>query len=274
MAIVIGLIVRPLKEKIYAESGALDLNFGDKVIVKADHGIELGIVCEKEKNLEPSEDQPFIGKILRKVTDEDLQKIAHNEKKSQNAYETVAKKVAFYELDMKLTDVQYTFDCSKLFVYYTSESRVDFRELIKDLGSALKTRIQMVQIGVRDESKMIGGLGICGRTLCCQNFLADFSSVTIDMAKEQDLSINTSKLSGLCGRLLCCISYENEYYKEIKKGLPKIGDMILTPNGKGKFAAIDSIKQIITVEFSQNNNKEFQKYPIDIIKDLNKESDK
>jgi cell fate regulator YaaT (PSP1 superfamily) len=175
---------------------------------------------------------------------------------------------------MKLIRVQYTFDRSKLFVYYTSDSRVDFRNLIKDLGHALKTRIQMVQIGVRDESKIVGGIGICGRQLCCQIFLRDFSSVTIDMAKDQDLSLNISKLSGVCGRLMCCISYENAYYREIKDGLPKFNDIIATPLGSGKFCALDPLKQTVTVEMEINNNKEFKKFTIDEIKKLNKQEPK
>jgi cell fate regulator YaaT (PSP1 superfamily) len=265
---IVGAVVRAIKNKIYAEKGPLELKLGDKIILETDHGLEAGMVCEMQKDI-PKDDKESIARVIRKITQDDLKKIAENEKNALSALETVMRKTKDHDLDMKLTHVQYTFDRSKLFIYYTSESRVDFRELIKDLGHTLKTRIQMVQIGVRDESKMIGGLGICGRTLCCQNFLKDFSSVTIDMAKDQELSLNTSKLSGLCGRLLCCIAYENDYYKEIKRGLPKIGETIRTPNGDGKFAAIDCIKKTVTVEFTHNNDKSLKKWPVDIIRNLN-----
>ncbi|MDR1663123.1 MAG: stage 0 sporulation protein [Endomicrobium sp.] len=215
MPTVVGVIVRKIKDKVYADVGRFDLRLNDKVLVETEHGIEVGVVCEKEKNFQNGEDS--IGKIFRKVTQEDSKKIANNEERNTRAYKTVTRKIVDHKLDMKLTYVQYTFDCSKLFVYYTSETRVDFRELIKDLGHILKTRIQMVQISVRDESKIIGGIGTCGQVLCCQSFLRVFSSVTIDMAKDQELSLNTAKLSGLCGRLMCCISYENDTYKNIKK---------------------------------------------------------
>ncbi|MCL2335497.1 MAG: stage 0 sporulation protein [Endomicrobia bacterium] len=261
MPMVVGVMVRRIKDKIYADVGHLDINPNDKVIVETEHGVEAGAVCEREKNIQKGKDP--IGKVLRKMTEEDKKRIAENEKRNEKAFNIVLEKADDHELDMKLTCVQYTFDRSKLFVYYTSETRVDFRELIKDLGHILKTRIQMVQIGVRDESKMVGGIGTCGQVLCCQGFLKDFSSVTIDMAKEQDLSLNTAKLSGLCGRLMCCIAYENEHYKEVKKGLPNIGDTINTPNGKAKLAAIDCIKETVTVDFGE---REFKSYPIEQIK--------
>ncbi len=269
MPMAVGVMVRRIKDKIYADVGHLDLKPGDKIILETEHGVESGVVCEREKNIQKGKDP--IGKVLRKVTEEDKKKLAENEKRNAKALNIVLEKADDHELDMKLTCVQYTFDRSKLFVYYTSETRVDFRELIKDLGHILKTRIQMVQIGVRDESKMVGGIGTCGQVLCCQSFLKDFSSVTIDMAKEQDLSLNTAKLSGLCGRLMCCIAYENDNYKAIKKDLPKIGEMISTPNGKGRLAAIDCVKETVTVELG---NKEFKNFPVSDIKNKNKKDAK
>ncbi|MDR3244046.1 MAG: stage 0 sporulation protein [Elusimicrobiota bacterium] len=266
MPIVVGVEVRKLKDKIYADAGCFDLVPGNEVIVETEHGVEAGIICEKEKNIIIQNGKSFISKVVREVTDEDKVRITDNLRRSRKAFNIVLDKVREHDIELKLTNVQYIFDRSKLFVYYTSESRVDFRELIKDLGHVLKTRIQMVQIGVRDESKMIGGIGTCGRTLCCRNFLRDFNSVTIDMAKEQDLSLNTSKLSGLCGRLMCCIAYENDYYKLIKDDLPAIGSVINTPAGSAKFAAIDCIKLIITADFGADK---FEKYPMEIIKKLN-----
>jgi cell fate regulator YaaT (PSP1 superfamily) len=266
MPIVVGVMLRRIKDKIYADIDRFDLKLNDKVILETEHGIESGIVCEKEKDM--PKDKDIIGKVLRKMTEEDKKRLAENERRNLKTLGIVLQKVEDHELDMKLTCVQYTFDRSKLFVYYTSETRVDFREFIKDLGHILKTRIQMVQIGVRDESKMIGGLGTCGQVLCCQSFLKDFNSVTIDMAKEQDLSLNTTKLSGLCGRLMCCISYENDTYRNVKKGLPAIGTIILTPEGKAAIAAIDCIKERITVDFG---NRGFKTFTIQQIKDSNAE---
>jgi cell fate regulator YaaT (PSP1 superfamily) len=269
MPIVVGVIVRKIRDKIYADVGRFNLRLNDKVIVETDHDVEVGVVCEKEKDLQKGKD--LIGKIFRKVTQEDRRKIADNEERNAKAYKTVAQKVIDHKVDMKLTCVQYTFDRSKLFIYYTSETRVDFRKLIKDLGHILKTRIQMVQIGVRDESKIIGGIGTCGKVLCCQSFLRDFSSVTIDMAKDQELSLNTVKLSGLCGRLMCCIAYENDTYKNIKKDLPKIGSLICTPEGKAKLVAIESIRERITVDLG---NKSFKFFTIKQIKNANEKGNK
>lgn len=260
MPMTVGVTVRRIKDKVCAEVGHLDIKPGDKVILETEHGVELGIVYDREKNTVKGKD--FIGKILRKVNEDDKKKLAENEKRNAKAFGIVLEKAKDHELDMKLTYVQYTFDRSKLFVYYTSETRVDFRELIKDLGHILKTRIQMVQIGVRDESKIVGGIGICGQVFCCQNFLKDFSSVTIDMAKEQDLSLNTAKLSGLCGRLLCCIAYENDFYVNCKKSLPKIGETVSTPEGKGKLVSIDCIKETVTVEFGE---KELKSFPANVL---------
>lgn len=278
MANVVGVIVRKIKDKVYANPGQYTLKPNTQVILETEHGTEFGTVCEKEKNINlPKE--TFVGKILRIANDHDLKRIENNEVKSQSAYNTVHKKVIEYKLDMKLTLVQYTFDRTKLFIYYTSETRVDFRELIKDLGHILKTRIQMVQIGVRDESKIIGGIGICGKQLCCQTFLKDFSSVTIDMAKDQDLSLNTAKLSGVCGRLMCCLAYEQQQYIDFKAKCPEIGSKVSTPNGKGKLLSIDCIKETGTVEYSENNSKIFPLSQIKKIserenRDRDKENDK
>ena len=257
MPMVVGVIVRRIKDKVYAQTGKYTVNLNDKVILETEHGTEFGVVCEKEKNIQPSKDM-YIGKVLRIATENDLKRLLNNENKNTQARITVSKKIQEHKLDMKLTCVQYTFDRTKLFIYYTSETRVDFRELIKDLAHSLKTRIQMVQIGVRDESKIVGGVGVCGKQLCCQIFLKDFSSVTIDMAKDQDLSLNTAKLSGLCGRLMCCLAYEYDNYVKVKQCCPKIGSMVSTPQGKGKLVSIDCIKETVKVEFSENDIKEYK----------------
>lgn len=257
MPIVTGLIMRRIKDKLLGDPGHLDLNIGDCVVVETEHGQETGVIYEKEKLIEKPKD-PIV-KITRKLTQDDKNRMVENEKKNIQAQKTVMQRVEDHELEMKLTCVQYTFDRSKLFIYYTAETRVDFRELIKDLGHILKTRIQMVQIGVRDEAKMIGGLGHCGRELCCKRFLKDFSSVTIDMAKEQDLALNTTKLSGLCGRLMCCLAYEQKNYVAVKKMVPEVGIKVHTPDGPGTVVSIMSLKEEVSVELK---DKTVKVYPI------------
>ncbi|MCX5781666.1 MAG: regulatory iron-sulfur-containing complex subunit RicT [Elusimicrobia bacterium] len=253
MPIIVGLIVRRMKEKIYAETAQFDVNIGDRLLIETEHGQEVGLVCEREKMVEKVKDA--LGKVLRKINENDKLRFKENEEKSHQALKSVLQKIEDHELEMKLTCVEYSFDRSKLFIYYTSETRVDFRELIKDLGHILKTRIQMVQIGVRDEAKMVGGIGSCGRRLCCQEFLKDFTSVTIDMAKEQDLSLNTAKLSGLCGRLMCCLAYEHESYKQCKKNLPHVGSKIHTPDGTGTVVSINCLKEEVAVELADQQKK-------------------
>lgn len=255
MPIVVGLLVRRIKDKILGDSGQLDLLIGDRVLVETEHGQEIGVICEREKMVEKTKDP--VSKIIRKLNQEDKLRLKENDEKNHQSQKAVMQKIEDHELEMKLTCVQYTFDRSKLFIYYTAETRVDFRELIKDLGHMLKTRIQMVQIGVRDESKMIGGIGGCGRKLCCQGFLKDFSSVTIDMAKDQYLSLNTAKLSGLCGRLMCCLAFEHEFYKEARKKMPHPGSKVHTPMGPGTVVSLNCIKEEVTVELPDKQLKAF-----------------
>ncbi|MDD5021235.1 MAG: regulatory iron-sulfur-containing complex subunit RicT [Endomicrobiaceae bacterium] len=254
---VVGVIVRKIKEKIYAQPKHLTLELNETVIVETEHGVEVGFICEKEKEMEQPADIKF-GVVIRKANEHDIKRLENNEHKNDLAWDKVYEKISEINLDMKLTSVNYTFDRTKLFIYYTSETRVDFREFIKVLGHALKTRIQMVQIGVRDEAKIIGGIGTCGQQLCCKMFLKDFNSVTIDMAKDQDLSLNTTKLSGLCGRLMCCLVYEHELYAKLKKSLPAMGAMVGTPNGKGKLVSINCVKETCGVEFDERNIKNFK----------------
>lgn len=256
MPIVVGLLVRRIREKIIADTGHQTLIVGEYVVIESEHGQEVGMVCEREKMIEKTKEQ--LSKVIRKITPEDKKRLKDNEEKNHQAMIAVLQKIEDHELQMKLTCVQYTFDRSKLFIYYTAETRVDFRELIKDLGHMLKTRIQMVQIGVRDESKMIGGIGSCGQKLCCQTFLKDFTSVTIDMAKDQDLSLNTSKLSGLCGRLMCCLAFEHECYKEIKKKMPGVGSKVHTPDGPGTVVSINTLKEEVTVELANSKTSTYK----------------
>jgi len=265
LTMIVGVRIRSIRDIIYARTEYFSLKLNDGVILETEHGIEAGTVCEKVQNV--SEDKSPTSRILRKMSDGDKRKLIENERRSLKVRGVVLRKIQDYSLDMKLICIQYTFSCSKLFVYYTSETRVDFRKFIKDIGRTLKIRIQMVQIGVRDGAKIFGGVGICGQVLCCRRFLRDFNSVTMDMAKEQNLSLNTTKLSGICGRLMCCIAYENETYKDIKKSLPEIGKSVLTPEGKAKLVEIDCVKEMVTVDFG---DKSFKAFAVKQIKDIDR----
>ncbi|MFH1379176.1 MAG: regulatory iron-sulfur-containing complex subunit RicT [bacterium] len=249
MPIVVGIVIRKNKENILADAGHFDLQINEKVVVETDSGLELGEIIEPEKMIEKPKTDIF--KVIRKASADDLKRIQDNKHKTCQAISKIKQCVENHELEMKLTFVEYSFDRSKLFIYYTAESRVDFRELIKDLGHMLKTRIQMVQIGVRDEARMIGGMGLCGRELCCETYLKEFTPVSIDMAKEQDISLNTAKISGLCGRLMCCLSYEQEYYCNVKKTLPPIRSTVKTPEGEGTVIGMNCITQEISVDLGE-----------------------
>ncbi len=251
MAVVVGVEVRKNKEKILCDCGNLDLRLGELVVVETENGYEVGSVCDRERIIEkPSKD---VGRVIRIFAKEDNDRIFENRKKIREAMEIVLRKIEDNELDMKLTCLDYTFDRKKLFIYYTAETRIDFRELIKELGHVLKTRIQMVQIGVRDEAQILGGVGPCGRILCCCEFLKDLKPCTVEMAKEQDIPINVAKLSGICGRLMCCLNYEHLMYQEIRENMPKIGDAIKTSSGKGKVNSVFPLTEEVLVEYESGD---------------------
>lgn len=258
MPVVVDVVVRRKEETLLGDVCNLDIGLGDRVIIEIDEAFEVGLVTSNERLVEKPKEQPY--KIVRKFQAEDARRIEENKGRNEQAMKVVLQKVGEYKLKMKLTCVEYSFDRSKLFIYYTADTRIDFRQLIKDLGHALKTRIQMVQIGVRDEAKMFGGLGHCGRVLCCRTFLKDFTPVTIDMAKNQGLSMNIPKVSGLCGRLMCCLAYEQCVYLELAKKLPRVDSKVNTPDGSGIVVAVNSLKGEITVELQDKHTK---KYPAD-----------
>lgn len=222
---------------------------GDTVIVEQDRGIDYGhVLSDGEDALKVNAKSEEIKKILRVANEEDLKRISENNEKAKEAFKTCQAKVEQYKLSMKLIDVEYSFDCGKVVFYFSSEERVDFRELVKDLARILRARIDMRQIGVRDEAKLIGGFGPCGRELCCKCFLKDFVPVTIKMAKEEGLPLNPPKISGICGRLMCCLTYEYELYKELGRSMPKEGERIQTPDGKGKVVSVNILKRKAYVE--------------------------
>jgi len=229
---------------------------GDVAIIEADRGLDYGeVVSPQEMILEADLTEP-LKKIVRIANKEDLDVIRKNKEKVKDIFSVCARKVQEHQLPMKLVEAEYSFDRSKIILYFTAEGRVDFRELVKDLAHIFRVRIELKQIGVRDEAKFLGGFGPCGRTLCCASFLKDFQPVTIRMAKEQNLPLNPAKISGLCGRLMCCLAYEHCLYHELMKGLPKEGDIIKTKEGKGKVLSVNVIKRSVVVELEEGRQVE------------------
>jgi cell fate regulator YaaT (PSP1 superfamily) len=251
----------------FFSANGLKFHAGDYVIVEADRGVEYGhVILEPEMVLEKDVEQP-LRKIIRKTNPWDHKQIEKNKKKAKDLMGTCHKRIAHHKLAMKLVQAEYSFDRSKIIFYFTSESRVDFRNLVKDLANTFRARIELKQIGVRDEARILGGFGPCGRELCCSRFLNDFESVTIKMAKTQNLSLNPTKISGLCGRLMCCLSYENEVYRELSKGLPRVGQEIKTDKGKGQVVSTSPLKRMVTIRTVEGTY-------IDVFVDKRKESEK
>lgn len=226
MVKVAGIRFRKAGKIYYFDPGDIDINSGEYVIVETVRGVEYGTVVLASKEVEEEEVVQPLKKVLRIATDEDKASEIKNKEKEREAFAVCKTKIIKHALEMKLIDCEYTFDNNKLLFYFTADGRVDFRELVKDLASVFKTRIELRQIGVRDETKMIGSIGICGRTLCCHAHLSEFHPVSIKMAKDQNLSLNPTKISGVCGRLMCCLKYEEETYKELNKNLPRVGDRV------------------------------------------------
>jgi len=234
--------------KVYHfDLGGLELKAGENVIVETARGLEFGTVVFGEKEIEESNIVAPLKKIIRIADEKDARQHEENEKKKQRAIELCQEKVDKYGLAMKLIDVEYTFDNSKVIFYFTADGRVDFRELVKDLASIFKLRIELRQIGVRDEAKMVGGIGNCGKGLCCHTWLPEFNPVSIKMAKVQNLSLNPTKISGICGRLMCCLKFENEVYVNLRKGMPDYGEKIKTPNGLAVVIESNTLENIVKV---------------------------
>jgi len=229
--------------------GSLNIKEGDYVIVEHDRGFDYGQVVSPAQNLEvESNSKDPLKKIVRLAGEAGLKQIQENRVKAKEAFSTCSKKIEEHKLDMKLVQAEYSFDRTKIIFYFTANGRIDFRNLVKDLAKIFKARIELRQIGVRDEARLFGGFGPCGRELCCAKFLKDFEPVTIKMAKEEGLPLNPPKISGLCGRLMCCLSFEYETYKILSKGLPREGERINTPQGKGKVISINVFKRSAFVE--------------------------
>jgi cell fate regulator YaaT (PSP1 superfamily) len=228
-----------------------DIKVNDYVIVEADRGLDYGEVLEIDDNVQES----ALKNITRKVTPEDLKQIKENKVKASEALKNCSSKIKEHKLSMKMVEAEYSFDKKKIIFYFTSNERVDFRELVKDLAKLFKIRIEMRQIGVRDETRLFGGVGPCGRGLCCATFLRNFEPVSIKMAKLQKLPLNPSKISGICGRLMCCLFYEHRNYRELSKGLPKEGQSLTTPKGKGKVISVNTLKRLVYLQFEDGHTE-------------------
>ena len=240
----------------YNAPESLNIKVGDRVIIEYDRGLDYGQIIAPKDTPSDIKSKEVIKKIVRVATENDLKQIEDNRLKSKEALSVCLKKTEEHKLDMKLVQAEYSFDRTKIIFYFTASGRVDFRNLVKDLAKIFKARIELKQIGVRDEAKLFGGFGPCGRELCCARFLKEFEPVTIKMAKEEGLPLNPPKISGLCGRLMCCLSFEYETYKVLSKGLPREGERIHTPQGKGKVIAINVFKRTATVELEDGTQVE------------------
>lgn len=257
-----------LEKFIIFSPGENKLKTGDRVIVETSRGVECGEVAMENREVSDDKVVQPLRSLIRVATDEDLKHVEENRKKEKSAFDVCTRKIAAHKLDMKLVDVEYTFDNSKILFYFTADGRVDFRELVKDLASVFRTRIELRQIGVRDEAKMLGGIGVCGRPFCCAAFLGSFQPVSIKMAKEQGLSLNPVKISGICGRLMCCLKYEQEAYSELLRIVPPINSVVMTPQGKGVVSDRNLINGNLTVRLDSAPDAPAHVYPAKDIKVL------
>ncbi|TYS61761.1 stage 0 sporulation family protein [Sutcliffiella horikoshii] len=247
---VVGVRFKKAGKIYYFDPNGLDIKDNEFVIVETVRGVEFGKAVIGQKNVEENDVVLPLKKVLRIADQKDRLIVEENKKAANEAFDVCFGKVNDHGLDMKLVDVEYTFDRNKIIFYFTADGRVDFRELVKDLASIFRTRIELRQIGVRDEAKLLGGIGPCGRMLCCSTFLGDFEPVSIKMAKDQNLSLNPSKISGLCGRLMCCLKYENDEYESAKEQLPDLDEVIKTPNGVGRVVGLNILERVLQVELS------------------------
>lgn len=254
--------------KIYNFSPAdFQVKVGDHVIVETARGIEYGSVVQGIREVADDKVIMPLKSVIRIATEEDDKKAIENNEKEKKAFKICKEKIAKHGLEMKLIETEYTFDNNKVLFYFTADGRIDFRELVKDLASVFKTRIELRQVGVRDETKMLGGIGICGRPLCCNAYLSEFIPVSIKMAKEQSLSLNPTKISGICGRLMCCLKNEQEAYEELNSNLPDIGEKVKTFDGfKGEVVSVNVLRQKVKIVVEVDDEREIKEYAIDELK--------
>ena len=262
MATIVGVRFRNAGKLYYFSPGQLWPTAGDAVIVETVRGVEYGEVVTGVREVADAEVVQPLKPIIRIATVEDERHQRDNQRREREAYDICLRKIADHKLEMKLVSVEYTFDNSKILFYFTANGRVDFRALVKDLASVFKTRIELKQIGVRDEAKMMGGLGLCGRPVCCAQFMGDFQPVSIKMAKEQNLSLNPTKISGVCGRLMCCLKYEQDHYEATRKRMPRPGREVGTPDGVGTVQEINVLRETVRVRITNGDSSELKDYPL------------
>ncbi len=262
MKTIIGVRFRQVGKVYYFDPDKYDFERGQHVIVETAKGVEMGTVVLPNRKMAEEKIVAPLKKIVRVATEDDEKQAADNKKKEREAFQVCLKTIAKHGLEMKLIDAEYTFDKNKLLFYFTADGRIDFRELVKDLASVFRTRIELRQIGVRDETKICGGMGICGRALCCHTYLSEFAPVSIKMAKEQNLSLNPTKISGVCGRLMCCLKNEEEAYEELNSHLPNVGARVKTPEDlTGEVQSVSVLKQRVKVIVTlENDEKEVREY--------------
>ena len=262
MTKVIGVRFRQAGKVYFFSPGKLQIEKGDKVIVETARGVEFGSVVSGIREIPDEEVMQPLKPVIRVATEEDKRNEVKNHEREAEAFKVCQEKIRKHELDMKLISAEYTFDNNKILFYFTADGRIDFRELVKDLAAVFRTRIELRQIGVRDETKIRGGIGVCGRALCCHTYLSEFAPVSIKMAKEQNLSLNPTKISGVCGRLMCCLTNEEETYEELNSHLPEIGDTVTTAEGlKGEVQSVSVLRQLVKVVVNlDNDEKEIREY--------------
>ncbi|OXS73621.1 PSP1 domain-containing protein [Domibacillus enclensis] len=251
MCNVVGVRFKQAGKIYYFDPGDLSIQLEDHVIVETVRGVEYGHVVVGPREVDEDDVVLPLKKVIRTADQKDRLAVQENSEAAIHAFDTCTSKISEHKLDMKLVDVEYTFDRNKVIFYFTADGRVDFRELVKDLASIFRTRIELRQIGVRDEAKMLGGIGPCGRMLCCSTFLGDFEPVSIKMAKDQNLSLNPAKISGLCGRLMCCLKYENDEYEDARRELPDVGQRVQTPSGNGRVTGLNVLERLVQVHIPE-----------------------
>ena len=267
MVEVVGVRFRTAGKIYFFDPKEFQVRSGDHVIVETARGIEFGSVVSERRQVKEKCIGDELKPVLRIATKEDEERAEKNREKEKEAYQICLEKIKEHNLDMKLVSTEYTFDNNKVLFYFTADGRIDFRQLVKDLAAIFKTRIELRQIGVRDETKILGGIGICGRCLCCHTYLSEFAPVSIKMAKEQNLSLNQTKISGVCGRLMCCLKNEEETYEYLNSRLPNVGDYVTTDDGlKGEVSAVNVLRQLVKVLVEVNDEKELREYQADQLK--------
>ena len=260
---VVGVRFKKAGKIYYFDPADMNIQKDTYVVVETARGIEFGECVIGIKEINENDIVAPLKSVLRIATEEDIDRHFKNKDKEKDAFNICLKKIQEHGLTMKLIDVEYTFDNNKVIFYFTADGRVDFRELVKDLATIFKTRIELRQIGVRDEAKMLGGLGPCGRPMCCSSFLGDFASVSIKMAKEQNLSLNPTKISGICGRLMCCLNYEQSTYEDIRKRMPKVGSIVKTSEGTGEVFSNNTVKESVKVKLKRGEEEVLEEFKIE-----------